>query len=109
MSCAGAGARCAATRRTATTSGSSTRSGFDLPVGRLTRTPHGEYPEYHTSADDLSFVTDVELAESLPRYSRSSTSSSTTRRYVNLSPYGEPQLGTRGLYPTRVGRAPPMR
>ena len=31
--------------------------GFDLPVGRLSRTPHGEYPEYHTSADNLDFVT----------------------------------------------------
>src|SRR5688572_9248170 len=35
--------------------------GFDLAVGRLTRTPHGEYPEYHTSADDLGFVTDEQL------------------------------------------------
>ena len=38
--------------------------GFDLPFGRLSRTPHGEYPEYHTSADDLSFVKPPELAES---------------------------------------------
>ena len=38
-SCAGAGARCVATRRTATTSDSSTRSGFDLPVGRLIAHP----------------------------------------------------------------------
>src|SRR5262249_7687621 len=25
--------------------------GFDLPVGCLMRTPHGEFPQYHTSAD----------------------------------------------------------
>ncbi len=38
--------------------------GFDLAVGRLSRTPHGEYPEYHTSADDLAFVGDDELVAS---------------------------------------------
>ena len=38
--------------------------GFDLPVGRLSRTPHGEYPEYHTSADNLDFVRPEELAAS---------------------------------------------
>ena len=27
--------------------------GFDLPIGRLTRSPNGAYPQYHTSADDL--------------------------------------------------------
>src|SRR5512146_371214 len=30
--------------------------GFNLPVGSLTRTPHGQYPQYHTSADDLDFI-----------------------------------------------------
>jgi aminopeptidase-like protein len=39
--------------------------GFDLPVGRLTRTPNGEYPEYHTSADDLSLIRPDALADSL--------------------------------------------
>jgi aminopeptidase-like protein len=29
--------------------------GFNLPVGCLMRTPHGKYPEYHTSADNLEF------------------------------------------------------
>src|SRR5574337_2079522 len=30
--------------------------GFDLPVGALSRTPWGRYPEYHTPADDLSLI-----------------------------------------------------
>ena len=39
--------------------------GFDLAVGRMSRTPHGEYPEYHTSGDDLAFVHDASLVQSL--------------------------------------------
>src|SRR6185437_6708809 len=39
--------------------------GFNLPVGSFRRTPHGEYPEYHTSADNLEFVSASQLAESL--------------------------------------------
>jgi len=96
--------------------------GFDLPVGVLTRTPWGRYPEYHTSADDLSFVHAGSLAGSLAAYlataavleggqagavhggpdARSSPAGSRRtagdRRYRNLEPFGEPQLGRRGLY-----------
>ena len=79
--------------------------GFDLPVGRLTRTPHGEYPEYHTSADNLAFVTDDELEESFGALTRIVDVLERDATYVNLSPYGEPQLGARGLYPTMGGRA----
>src|SRR5688500_9971387 len=39
--------------------------GFDLPVGSLTRTPWGRYPQYHTSADDLELVRPEALAGSL--------------------------------------------
>ena len=77
--------------------------GFDLPVGRLSRTPHGEYPEYHTSADDLDFVTTDELLESLRALLRIVDVLEHDACYRNLSPYGEPQLGTRGLYPTTGG------
>jgi aminopeptidase-like protein len=38
--------------------------GFNLPVGSFRRTPHGEYPEYHTSADNLEFVSASQLADS---------------------------------------------
>ncbi|WP_269191875.1 DUF4910 domain-containing protein [Blastococcus sp. VKM Ac-2987] len=79
--------------------------GFDLPFGRLSRTPHGEYPEYHTSADDLSFVKPSQLAESYLAVLEIVDVLENDERYENLSPHGEPQLGKRGLYPTTGGRA----
>jgi aminopeptidase-like protein len=72
--------------------------GFDLPIGRLTRSPHGEYPEYHTSADDLYFITPTQLDKSLLALRRAVEILETDRRYVNTAPYGEPNLGRRGLY-----------
>jgi aminopeptidase-like protein len=72
--------------------------GFDLPVGRLSRTPHGEYPEYHTSADDLSFVRAESLADSRRLCLDVFELLERDRVYRNLSPKGEPQLGRRGLY-----------
>lgn len=110
--------------------------GFDLPVGVLTRTPWGRYAEYHTSADDLSFIAAEALAGSLAAYLATaavleegpgapadppaaaedgqgravhtgpdapsaparSQPPAGGRRYRNLEPFGEPQLGRRGLY-----------
>jgi aminopeptidase-like protein len=72
--------------------------GFDLPVGSLTRTPHGCFPEYHTSADDLDFVAPRHLAESLARYLEVIDVIENDRRYVSRNPKCEPQLGKRGLY-----------
>ncbi|MBW9210774.1 DUF4910 domain-containing protein [Mumia sp. zg.B21] len=78
--------------------------GFDMPVGRLSRTPHGEYPEYHTSADDLDLVKDDKLVEALDTVSEVVDVLENDRVYRNLAPYGEPQLGKRGLYPSTGGR-----
>ncbi len=78
--------------------------GFDLPVGRLTRTPHGEYAEYHTSADNLHFVDDDELQESLAALIEIIQVLEQDQVVTNLSPFGEPQLGKRGLYPTTGGK-----
>ncbi len=72
--------------------------GFDLPVGRLGRGVHGEYPEYHTSADDLAFVRPEQLAASLDVLLTVADVLESDRTYRNLAPYGEPQLGRRGLY-----------
>jgi aminopeptidase-like protein len=72
--------------------------GFDLPVGCFMRTPHGEYREYHTSADDLSFVTPAALDEALHACRTIVEVLEGNFSYVNQSPKCEPQLGKRGLY-----------
>ncbi len=72
--------------------------GFRLPVGSLMRGRHGMFPEYHTSADDLSFVSPQRLAESARVVAEILDVLDGDRRYRNLQPYGEPQLGKRGLY-----------
>ena len=79
--------------------------GFDLPVGRLTRTPHGEYAEYHTSADSLSFVTVEAMTEAVTAVLEIVDILENDSRPRNLSPMGEPQLGRRGLYPRIGGRS----
>ncbi len=72
--------------------------GFDLPVGSLTRTPHGDYPEYHTSADDLDLVRPEKLVDTLSIYLDVIEILETNSVYVNLCQKCEPQLGRRGLY-----------
>lgn len=79
--------------------------GFDLPIGCFSRTPHGEFAEYHTSADNLDFVRPEELAGSLSMVVRIVDILEGDHRYKNLSPKGEPQLGRRGLYPSVGGKA----
>lgn len=75
--------------------------GFRLPIGRLTRTPPGEFPEYHGSADDLSLVTPASLADSLAATWRIIQVLEHNRYFRNTSPCGEPRLGPRG-----IGRIP---
>jgi aminopeptidase-like protein len=72
--------------------------GFNLPVGRLGRTPFGKYPEYHTSADNLDFVKPETLADSFAIYTATIDTIERDRIYINTNPYCEPQLGKRGLY-----------
>jgi len=79
--------------------------GFDLPVGCLMRTPHGRFPEYHTSGDDLEFVKPARLAESLRAALRVLSVLECDGVFENLNPHCEPQLGRRGLYQA-VGNRP---
>jgi aminopeptidase-like protein len=83
--------------------------GFNLPVGRLTRTPNGEYPEYHSSADDLGFVTPAALADSYRAVEAILDVLDGNGTYVNQFPKCEPQLGKRGLYRATGGGDVPER
>ncbi|HKW94438.1 MAG TPA: DUF4910 domain-containing protein [Methylomirabilota bacterium] len=79
--------------------------GFNLPVGCLMRTPHGRYPEYHTSGDDLNLVTAASLGDSLGVSLEVIGLLEGNQRYINQNPKGEPQLGRRGLYRSMGGYA----
>ena len=94
--------------------------GFNLPVGCLMRSPHGTFPEYHTSADNLGFIMPEALANSFEKLiaildalesahgddgaaqDRLGTGSQpgcrASRSFLNLKPRGEPQLGKYGIY-----------
>ncbi|MBK9308737.1 MAG: DUF4910 domain-containing protein [Nitrospira sp.] len=76
---------------------------FNLPIGCFMRTPHGEYPEYHSSADNLDFVKAESLIESYDRCLETLQLLEENRMYVNQNPKCEPQLGRRGLYRAVAG------
>lgn len=79
--------------------------GFNMSVGCLTRTPYGAYPEYHTSGDNPDFVSPDAMADTLETVWEIFRVLERNRCYINLSPYGEPQLGNRGLYDSLGGRS----
>jgi aminopeptidase-like protein len=80
--------------------------GFDLPMGRLTRSPNDGYPEYHTSADDLSLISSEQLAGSIACAAQLLAVLEANVTYRSLNPKCEPQLGRRGLYRPTGGNSP---
>jgi aminopeptidase-like protein len=77
--------------------------GFNLAVGCLMRSVWGTFPEYHTSADNLDFIRPAQLAGSLRVCIGIADVLENNRRYRNLNPYCEPQLGKRNLYRSTGG------
>jgi aminopeptidase-like protein len=77
--------------------------GFNLPVGCLMRSVWGSFPEYHTSADNLDFISPQSLAASLGVLTGIMDVLEENRQYRNENPYCEPQLGRRDLYRTTGG------
>ncbi len=78
--------------------------GFNLPVGNITRIPFGEYAEYHTSGDNFNLISEKGLEDSLKLFHEIFSHIEADRKFENLFPKGEPQLGKRGLYDNIGGR-----
>ncbi len=67
------------------------------------RSHHGEFPQYHTSADDLDFVDPAALAGSFATILSIFDVLEHNHTYTSLNPKCEPQLGKRGLYSVMGG------
>ncbi len=74
-------------------------AGVDLPVVCFCRSKFGEYPEYHTSADDMSFISPEGFEGAYQVMTQVVDALEYNRYYVMTQPC-EPQLGKRGLFPT---------
>lgn len=72
--------------------------GFNLPVGCFMRTPYGEFPEYHTSADNLELIKRECLIDSFNKCLSVFDLLEHNHNYINQNQKCEPQLGKRGLY-----------
>jgi aminopeptidase-like protein len=79
--------------------------GFNLPVGCFMRTPHGQFPEYHTSADNLEFIDLKCVDDSFTKCLSILNVIENDAIYLNQNPKCEPQLGKRGLYSAIGGQS----
>ncbi len=84
--------------------------GFNLPVGSLMRTMYHKFPQYHTSLDNKSVVSFAAMEETVLMYAKIFKALELNQCYRNTCPFGEPQLGKRGLYHSIGGLPiPPQR
>ncbi|MGQ7830682.1 DUF4910 domain-containing protein [Altererythrobacter sp. Z27] len=81
--------------------------GVGIAAGRLSRTPYGTYPEYHTSGDNLDFISENSLATSFEVLIDVITQLESATYYRSCNPHCEPQLGRRGLYAAIGGHLSP--
>ncbi|MEH6733285.1 MAG: DUF4910 domain-containing protein [Shewanella sp.] len=74
--------------------------GFNLPMGQIARTVYGQYSGYHNSLDDKESMDINQLIKSVDQIESMLKIADVCGKPVNQSPFGEPQLGKRSLYPT---------
>jgi len=72
---------------------------FRIPIGTITKDKYYEYTNYHTSLDNLDFISAENLVETLKLYILAIEKLEQNNTYRSKMPYGEPMLGKRGLYP----------
>lgn len=77
--------------------------GFRINAATICRDRYYEYSYYHSSLDDLSFVTAGQIAETLALYGRLIEKLERRRTYRNRLPYGEVMLSRHDLYPATGG------
>lgn len=80
--------------------------GIDLPIGRVSRSSHGEFDEYHTSADNFQLVDEAALEQSLRAILKMIRRVDENRRFLSRNAKGEPRLGKRGLFRSTGGAGP---
>lgn len=73
--------------------------GIELPVVCYCRSRFGEFPEYHTSADNMGLVSPSGFQGSYEVMTQV-VAALENNGYYKMTVLGEPQLGKRGLYPT---------
>jgi len=77
--------------------------GFRIPVASITKDKYYEYPQYHTSLDNLDFVNGAQIMQSLELYRDVVRILDGNLVFKSIEPYGEPHLSKRGLYPSTGG------
>lgn len=74
-------------------------AGVNLPVVGFCRSKYEEYPEYHTSADNMDLISPEGLQGAYDVMVKVINTLENNYHYC-MNCKGEPQLGKRGLYPT---------
>lgn len=77
--------------------------GFRLPTGTITKDKYYEYQQYHTSHDNLDFISSENLCQVLELYMEAIRGLEMNRFYRRTTPHCEYQLGKYGLYPGMGG------